>query len=121
MALGQLIIILAFLALGWLVFIRPMRRRLVEQRELYASVTVGDEIVTQGGLLGFVRSIDEEDDTLVVEIAPMQEWPDAVGSEHPTRDMRRTLTRRVLVAAGHNGAGRALHAPAQFGQQARTR
>ena len=70
MALGQLIIVLAFLALGWLIFIRPMRRRLVAQRELYESVSVGDEIVTQGGLLGFVRSIDEEDDTLVVEIAP---------------------------------------------------
>jgi preprotein translocase subunit YajC len=67
---GGLIVLIALFALLWLIIIRPQRRRLVAQRELHASVDVGDEIVTQGGLIGFVRSIDEEDHTLVVEIAP---------------------------------------------------
>ena len=67
---GGLIILIALFALFWLFIIRPQRRRLQEQRELHASVSVGDEIVTMGGLLGHVRGVNEDDDTLRVEIAP---------------------------------------------------
>ena len=67
---GGLIVLVALLALFWIFLIRPQRRRLHEQRELHDSVAVGDEIVTIGGLIGHVRDIDEEDDTLLVEIAP---------------------------------------------------
>jgi preprotein translocase subunit YajC len=67
--LGQLIIIVAMFALLWLLLIRPQRKRLVEQRELHASIEVGDEILTAGGLYGHVRALGDEDD-LVVEIAP---------------------------------------------------
>jgi preprotein translocase subunit YajC len=67
---GGLIVLLALLALFWLFIIRPQRRRLHDQRELHQSLEVGDEIVTMGGLLGHVRGINEEDDTLEVEIAP---------------------------------------------------
>ena len=71
---GGVIVLIALFALLWLLVIRPQRRRLAEQsqqqRELHASVGPGDEIVTMGGLLGYVRSVNEEDDTLVVEIAP---------------------------------------------------
>jgi preprotein translocase subunit YajC len=67
---GGLIVLLALLVLFWLFIIKPQRRRLHDQRELHASVEVGDEIVTMGGLLGHVRGINDEDDTLEVEIAP---------------------------------------------------
>jgi preprotein translocase subunit YajC len=67
---GGLIVLLALLVLFWLFIIKPQRRRLHDQRELHASVDVGDEIVTMGGLLGYVRGINDEDDTLEVEIAP---------------------------------------------------
>jgi len=67
--LGQLIIIVAMFALLWLLLIRPQRRRVTEQRELHASIEVGDEILTAGGLYGHVRELGDEDD-LVVEIAP---------------------------------------------------
>jgi preprotein translocase subunit YajC len=67
---GGLIIIIALFALFWLFVIKPQRRRINAQRELHASVAPGDEIVTLGGLLGHVRSVNEDDDTLVVEIAP---------------------------------------------------
>ena len=70
MDLGGLIVLVALFALFWLFVIKPQRRRAQEQRELHASVAVGDEIVTLGGLLGRVRGIDESDDTLEVEIAP---------------------------------------------------
>ena len=67
---GGLIILVALFALFWLFVIKPQRRRVQEQQTLHESVAVGDEIVTMGGLLGHVRGINDEDDTLVVEIAP---------------------------------------------------
>ncbi|MGH3070828.1 MAG: preprotein translocase subunit YajC [Gaiellaceae bacterium] len=67
---GGLIVLIALFALFWLFVIKPQRRRLHDQRALHESVGPGDEIVTMGGLLGHVRSVNEEDDTLEVEIAP---------------------------------------------------
>ncbi len=67
--MGQLIIIVAMLALLWVLLIRPQRKRLQEQRELHSSLEVGDEILTAGGVYGVVREVGEEDD-LIVEIAP---------------------------------------------------
>jgi preprotein translocase subunit YajC len=66
--LAQLIVIVAMFALLWLFLIAPQRRRAQAQRELLASIKVGDEILTVGGLYGHVRAIDEDDD-LEVEIA----------------------------------------------------
>jgi preprotein translocase subunit YajC len=68
--LGGLIVLGALFVLFWLFVIKPQRRRAQEQRALHESIAVGDEIVTLGGLLGRVRSIDETEDTLEVEIAP---------------------------------------------------
>ena len=67
--MGQLIIIVAMFALLWLLLIRPQRKRLQEQRELHASLEVGDEILTAGGFYGHIRELGDDDD-LVVEIAP---------------------------------------------------
>jgi preprotein translocase subunit YajC len=67
---GGLIVLVALFVLFWLFIVRPQRRRAQEQRVLHESVAVGDEIVTLGGLLGRVRAIDDEEDTLEVEIAP---------------------------------------------------
>jgi preprotein translocase subunit YajC len=67
---GGLIVLVALFVFFWLFVIRPQRRRAQEQRVLHESIAVGDEIVTLGGMLGRVRSIDEDDDTLEVEVAP---------------------------------------------------
>ncbi len=64
----QLIIIVAMFALLWVFLIAPQRRRAAAQRELLASVEVGDEILTVGGLIGRIRSAQDEE--LVLEIAP---------------------------------------------------
>jgi preprotein translocase subunit YajC len=63
-----LIIVVILFALFWLLLIRPQRRRQAAQNELIASVEVGDEIVTAGGLYGHVVGVGE--DELLVEIAP---------------------------------------------------
>jgi preprotein translocase subunit YajC len=79
--LGQLIIIVALLALLWLLMIRPARRRQVAQHELLAGIEVGDEILSAGGLYGHVREIDG--DELLVEVAP---------------DIRLRMARRAVAA-----------------------
>ncbi len=67
--MAQLIIIVAMFALLWLFLIKPQRRRAQLHRELQTRVSVGDEILTVGGLYGIIRAIDEDDD-LRLEIAP---------------------------------------------------
>jgi preprotein translocase subunit YajC len=66
--LGQLIVLVAMFALLWLFLIRPQRRRAQAHRELLTQVEIGDEILTVGGLIGTVRSAQDEE--LVLEIAP---------------------------------------------------
>jgi preprotein translocase subunit YajC len=62
------LVILLLVALFYLLLIRPQRRRQAVQSQMLSSLEVGDEIVTAGGLYGYVREID--DDELLVEIAP---------------------------------------------------
>ncbi len=65
--MGQLIVLVAMFALLWVFLIMPQRRRAQAQRQLLASVEVGDEILTVGGLIGRVRSAEDEE--LRLEIA----------------------------------------------------
>src|SRR5262245_28440472 len=57
------------LVLLWFVFVLPQRRRQQAQRNVLENVDVGDEILTAGGLYGFVREVGENDE-LTVEVAP---------------------------------------------------
>ncbi len=66
--MAQLIVIVALLALLWLLLIRPARRRQTAQQELISGIQVDDEILTAGGVYGHVREI--HDDELLVEVAP---------------------------------------------------
>ena len=79
--MGQLIVIVALLALLWLLLIRPARRRQTAQQELLAGVKVGAEILTAGGLYGYVREL--HDDEVLIEVAP---------------DLRLRLARRAVAA-----------------------
>jgi preprotein translocase subunit YajC len=60
------IIVLFFLL--WLVVIRPQRRRQLQQLEMQDELHVGDEVITAGGLHGYVKQLDET--VLTLEIAP---------------------------------------------------
>ena len=62
-----LIVIVILFALFWVVVIRPNSRRRRNLSEQIASIEVGDEIVTAGGLYGHV--VGAGDDELLVEIA----------------------------------------------------
>ena len=48
----------------YFLIIRPQRRQLRRRRELAGAIAIGDEVRTGGGILGTVRSAD--DDTVVI-------------------------------------------------------
>jgi preprotein translocase subunit YajC len=62
-AIYLVILVAAF----YFLIVRPQRRNAQVRRQLLATVDVGDEIVTSGGIIGTVLAIDDE--TLDVEIA----------------------------------------------------
>ena len=65
-------LLIPVLLLGVFYFLlsRPQQRRAKEQQALIRSVEEGDEIVMTSGIIGTIVEIDDEDDTLTVEIAP---------------------------------------------------
>jgi preprotein translocase subunit YajC len=48
--------------------VRPQRRQMASHRALVASLSAGDEVVTTGGVLGTIRSLDDE--VAELEVAP---------------------------------------------------
>jgi preprotein translocase subunit YajC len=58
------ILVAAFL----LLIVRPQRRQMAAHRALVASLQVGDEVVTSGGIYGTIRGID--DGTVDLEVSP---------------------------------------------------
>jgi preprotein translocase subunit YajC len=66
-----LIISIAFMgAVLYFFIMRPQRNRLRQQQTMQRSLEVGDEVMTSSGMYGTVKDIDEEADTVTVEIAP---------------------------------------------------
>lgn len=73
--MSLLILLAVAFALMWLLLIRPQRRKQNEQLSMQRSLSVGDEVVTAGGLYGTVAAVDEDEvgvevaDGVVVRIA----------------------------------------------------
>lgn len=63
-----LISLVLLVAIFYFLLIRPQQRRMRQQRELVDSLSVGDEVVTIGGLFGRIMEMDDESVTL--EISP---------------------------------------------------
>ena len=66
----QLSFLFILLALMWVVLIVPRQREARRQRALLATLEVGDEVVTAGGIHGRVVGVVVDDDTVMVEVAP---------------------------------------------------
>ena len=52
----------------FLLIVLPQRRRTNAHRALLASLQVGDEVITIGGILGTIRELDDE--KIKLEVAP---------------------------------------------------
>ena len=64
-----LLMIVALFAIMYFFMIRPQQKRQKEIQSFRNSITVGQAVVTAGGIYGVVRQIDENDNTLMIEVA----------------------------------------------------
>lgn len=58
----------ALFAIMYFVLIRPQQKQMKDQQSMIASLKKGDEVVTQGGMLGKIFSV--ADKIVTLEIAP---------------------------------------------------
>ncbi len=54
----------------YFLLIRPQQKRVRAQQALVNAVEVGDEIMTTGGIFGTIAEMDDDEGTVLVEIAP---------------------------------------------------
>lgn len=67
MEYGVIILYVAIFAALYFFMIRPNSKRKKEEEELRNSVTVGDNIITIGGIMGRVVAVKDEDEAIVIE------------------------------------------------------
>ena len=63
----SLLPLLIIFAIFWFLLIRPQQKKVKEHKQMVEALSKGDEIVTNGGLLGKVTKVG--DNFLTVEIA----------------------------------------------------
>ena len=66
--MAALIPLLLMLGLMWLLLIRPQKQQLQRHRAFLDALQVGDEVMTAGGVIGRVTTLDEREAGL--EVAP---------------------------------------------------
>lgn len=66
-ALVQLLPLVVLLVLFYFLLIRPQMKRSKEQRQMLSNLSKGDEVVTNGGLVGKITEVG--DNFLEVEVA----------------------------------------------------
>lgn len=59
-------LVLVFLFM-WFLLIRPQQQRVRAQRSMLQALSVGDDVVTAGGICGRIASMDDEEVTLEVD------------------------------------------------------
>ena len=64
--LSSLIFLAFLIAVFYFMLIRPQKKRVQEHKTLIDSVSVGDDVITIGGLHGKVSSLDEDSFDLTV-------------------------------------------------------
>ena len=66
----QFILLLGFIAVMYFLIIRPQNKRIKSQQEMVANLTVGDEIISSGGMVCTISKIS--DDFLTVRANDVQ-------------------------------------------------
>ena len=66
--MGNIIMIVALIAIFYFFIIRPQSKKQKEIRKFRDSLKKGDRVVTAGGIYGKIREIEEEKNTINLEI-----------------------------------------------------
>lgn len=60
------LVFIILIAVMWAVLLVPQQRRVKRQKELIASIQVGDDVMTSGGIYGTITGEDDDDVFLLV-------------------------------------------------------
>ena len=67
--MGMIIMMVAMFAIIYFFMIRPQNKKQKEIQKFRNGLQVGQDVLTIGGIHGTIKSISEEDNTVVLEIA----------------------------------------------------
>lgn len=67
-AFAQFVPLILIFAIMWFLLIRPQQKKLKEHQAMVAALRKGDQVVTQGGMIGKVTRVKEGEE-VEVEIA----------------------------------------------------
>ena len=65
----SLIPLLLIFAIMYFLLIRPQQKKLKEHQEMVSSLRRGDQVITQGGIVGKVTKVKDDSNEIEVEIA----------------------------------------------------
>lgn len=66
----QFLPIVAMFGIMYFLVLLPAQRQRKQMKEMLANLKSGDEVVTSGGILGTIFSINSEDESLVLRVKP---------------------------------------------------
>lgn len=64
----MIFILVIFALIFYFMIYRPQAKRQKQQRELMASLAKGDEVLTNGGLIGKITKVSAENDYIVIAL-----------------------------------------------------
>lgn len=64
-----ILMLVAMFAILYFFMIRPQQKKQKEIQKFRSSLTVGQDIVTIGGMHGTIKSINDADNTVTIEVA----------------------------------------------------
>ncbi len=67
--MGMIIMLVVLFAIMYFFMIRPQNKKQKEIQKFRNELTVGQEVVTIGGIYGTIKSIDEVANTVTLEVA----------------------------------------------------
>lgn len=67
--MGMIIMLVVLFAIMYFFIIRPQNKKQKEIQKFRNELTVGQEVVTIGGVYGTIKSIDEVANTVTLEVA----------------------------------------------------
>ncbi|EYD71630.1 preprotein translocase subunit YajC [Limimaricola hongkongensis] len=65
----SLIPLILIFAIMWFFLIRPQQKKLKEHQKMVAALRRGDQVITQGGVIGKVVKVRDDNNEIEVEIA----------------------------------------------------
>ncbi len=68
-AIAQFLPLILIFAIMYFLLIRPQQKKMKEHQAMVEAVRRGDQVVTQGGLIGKVSKVKEGENEIEVEIA----------------------------------------------------